>query len=390
MKSSNTSYIRGMSAADGLADATRARHFRAPGLTVSIGEDPRSGLIDARLDILSDGKPCCPPIAIRLVPAAQATEALAVPGATPVLHFPGAARHPAGTDAGVSWFNDLGEGWLRIIRPGQAIILIPLQGWERQAETLIVPTRGLRGPPKSMDLWLSIAALLKPFGTDGVELQALTGINRFNVYDWLARSTAAGMLVRLAGWSGRRDRFIMPPAQIALHGEYIRNAWGDWRHGRATARLRPLIRFFVASSEWPMLAKLSDDKIVPTGVTWLEGQGGGRPLLTPAGSIPRLAFLCRAADWERLVDAAQLTPRTQRERPYDSESIILADDHPLWSIMLARQLQDTHALAWPAGLRALDALHDPEPRVRDVAEAAWKDWLGQHRIHVENHQGAVS
>ncbi len=337
------------------------------------------------LDLSIVGQPCCPRIAIRVVPAAEAPHTRVADGVLPFIHFPGGARHPAGNEAAVSWFNDLGEGWLRIIRPGQALVLLPLQGWEAPAEPLVVPIRGRRGPAKSMDLWLTIAAVLRPLGMDAVELQATTGINRFNVYDWLARSTTAGTLQQLAGWGGRRDRFVMPPTRIALHGEYIRTAWAEWRAGRTTARLRPTIRYFVAANEWPAFAPPDDDGIMPTGVTWLESHGQ----LTPGGAIPRLAFLCTPKTWDGIVTAAHIAARPQRDRPYDSEALILADDHPLWSIVRQRRADDFDP-AWPAGFRALDAMHDPEPRVRDVAEAAWKDWLDQQRIHVENRQGAVS
>jgi hypothetical protein len=239
-----------------------------------------------------------------------------------------------------------------------------------------------------MDLWLAIAALLRPFGIDGVQLQTLTGINRFNVYDWLSRATEVGMLTQLTGWSGRRDRFIVPPTQIPILGEYIRNAWWDWRQGRTIARLRPVIRYFVASTEWPTFEKIGGDDVVPTGVTWLEGHGGDR-LLTPEGTIPRLAFFCTTPIWDRLVAETRIAPRTKQERPYDSEAIILVEDHPFWLIGRQRHVDD-FTPAWPAGLRALDAMQDPTPRIRDVAEAAWKNWLDQHRIHVENRQGDIS
>ena len=175
--------------------------FRANDLAVVI----RQGGKASTLVIKANDKPCIAPITIRVVPVARATAALAERGAIPIIYFPGDARHPAGKEAGISWYNDRGEGWLRIISRDRALVLLDLQGWLIPDTAHVVPVRGKRGPPKSMDLWLTIATLLAPTAFDGAYLERATGINRFNVYDWLTRAAAAGQVLRLRGGAGRRD-----------------------------------------------------------------------------------------------------------------------------------------------------------------------------------------
>lgn len=366
--------------------------FRAPGATVQVLPDPQSGPDSYRLHLRMDGLPGFPQIRVRIVAVSRATEVLASRSAQTLIHFPGGAHHPAGAEAGVSWFNDHGEGWLRLIRD-QAVIVLPLMGWNQPPEAQVVPHRGKRGPARSMDLWLAVQALLRPLGTEpkqlgivAAQLRDDTGINAYNVYDWINRATQAGMLTQLTGWSGRGDRYLVPPAQIPVLGEFVRNGWLAWRRGEIPGRVAPMSRFFVATAGWPTLAALAGDDVVPTGITWLEGHGGGRAVLSPEGTIPQLAFLCRAPAWDRLVAAAGIAPRAKRERPYDSEAIILAEDHPLWAIRRRRQ-DDEYGPGWEGGLRALDAMLDPAPRVRDAAKAAWQDWLEQCRRRVESMGG---
>jgi len=354
--------------------------FRAHDLTVAIRHSGKA----STLVIKANDKPCIAAIKIRVVPVAQATTALAERGAVPILHFPGDARHPAGKEAGVSWYNDRGEGWLRIISQDRALVLLDLQGWQIPDEAQVVPARGKRGPPKSMDLWLTIATLLAPAAFDGAYLERATGINRFNVYDWLTRAAAAGQVLRIRGGAGRRDAFQLLPAQVPVVCEYIRTAWQEWRSGASIPRLRPQVQYFVAPGEWmdleriALAAGLERTDVIPTGVTWLEGHDGGTKRLSPEGNLPRLSFLCRRRAWDALVTMAHLAPHPRRQRPYDSEAVILEDNHPLWGI--ARQgLENLQQFGWPPGLRTLEAMKEPLPRIRDVAENAWQEWV--HQLH---------
>jgi hypothetical protein len=356
-----------------------------------------------RLSLTNAGAMCMAPVDFCLVKAQDSFRALTDPQAEILICYPGRARHPAGTEAGVSWINDLGEGWLRILRPDRSILL-PLQGWDRPVAASAIVPRGRRGPPKSMDLWLAVAALLRPSGLDAGLLQDLTGINSFNIYDWIARATNAGWILRLDGWQGRRDHFVVPPAQIPVLGEYIRASWEDWRQGKTTKRLKPNVQYFVSTAEWPDWANAGMGDVIATGVTWLEGHEGGTPILSPEGSVPRLSFFCRAGAWDHLLATMRITTRGSRERPYDSQVLLLADDHPIWTLSNQAQMKPVRRVAdgdvqhsaplntgitqfvyrdWPAGLRVLDAMNDPEPRVRDAAESVWAQWLTQHRQNRE-------
>lgn len=364
--------------------------FRAHDLAVAI----RQGGKASTLVIKANDKPCMAPIKIRVVPVAQSTAALAEHGAIPIIHFPGDARHPAGKEAGVSWYNDRGEGWLRIISQDRALVLLDLQGWLIPDEAQVVPARGKRGPPKSMDLWLTIATLLAPAAFDGAYLERATGINRFNVYDWLTRATAAGQILRIRGGAGRRDTFQLLPAQVPILCEYIRTAWQEWRGGASIPRLRPQVYYFIAPGEWPDLeritlgAGLERTDLIATGVTWLEGHDGGTKLLSPEGNLPRLSFLCRRRAWDKLVMMAHLAPRPQRQRPYDSEAVVLEDDHPLWGIA-GQGRESLLQFGWPPGLRALEAMKDPYPRIQDVAETAWWEWISQLHQRLMNRQSTT-
>ena len=361
--------------------------FRANDLAVVI----RQGGKASTLVIKANDKPCIAPITIRVVPVARATAALAERGAIPIIYFPGDARHPAGKEAGISWYNDRGEGWLRIISRDRALVLLDLQGWLIPDTAHVVPVRGKRGPPKSMDLWLTIATLLAPTSFDGAYLERATGINRFNVYDWLTRAAAAGHVLRIRGGAGRRDTFQLLPAQVPVLCEYIRTAWKEWRSGASILRLRPQVHYFVAPGEWIDLERIAlaagqkSSALIATGITWLEGHDGGKKLLSPEGNLPRLSFLCRRGAWDALVTLAHLAPRAQRQRPYDSEAIILDDDHPLWCIAQSGGEQLLQ-FGWPPGLRALEAMQDTHPRVRDIAESAWQEWVTQWHQRLINRQ----
>lgn len=238
--------------------------------------------------------------------------------------------------------------------------MLRLKGWSVGAEAAALPRRGRRGPPKSMDLWLAIAALLRPLGIQATDLGARTGINQFNqfnVHDWLSRAEAAGWIAPLPGWSGRSHRHLLPPDQVPIVGEFIRTTWLAWRDGRTVKRLKPLRRFFVAATEWPSWsahAGVSD--LLPTGVTWLEGHRGGAKALSPEGRIPRLSLIAREQAWPAIEQAMRIATRTKRERAYDSEVMILQEDHPIWSIIARRQHDEgmhlTPAMVWGVDRRA--------------------------------------
>ncbi len=360
------------------------RPLRAHGLQVRFRPQSRREQGAITVLVSRDGKACAPAITARLIPVTAGLRSQPGNGADPILLFPGSSRHPSGGDAGVSWVNEEGIGWLWFLDAPRSVILLPLQGWEVADSARALPQRGRRGPPKSLDLWLAIACLVNPHGIDGGTIQSATGINRFNVHDWLTRASTTGLITRYVGWSRRGDRFTVSAMQVPLLGEFIRASWMDWRRGATMARLRPVSRYFVAASEWPAFAQLGDHAVEATGVTWLEGHGvpDGKRWISAAGPIARLNFFCRANRWDKLVASARLVPRSRREHAYDSEAIIVANDHPLWSIRDQRH-ESGCSPAWPGGLRALDAMNDQEPRVREAGEIAWTQWLQQHQIGIE-------
>jgi hypothetical protein len=362
------------------------RRIRAGGLRVAF-DTPTAEV--ARVHILLDDRPCMPavPVSITNLPASMSQ--LNHSGNTvPILRYPGQSRHPAGSEAGISWFNDLGEGWLHIIQPNR-VIIVPLQGWEFAPESAAIPIRNVKGPARSMDLWLATAALLDPLHISSTMLQASTGINGFNVHDFIKRALHLGWLTPLPNWRGRGGRFFISPDQIPIVAEFARASWEDWRSGRIRGRVACVRRYFVASLGWQDFASIAGSNVVPTGVTWLEGNGGGTKRISPLGSIPRLQFLCASSAWNTTLFAAtQITPRNQRERPYDSEVTVLPEDHPIWHLIRHRQAAN-FSPAWPAGFRALDSLTEQEPRVREAAQAAWTDWVEQQRIHTENLMAGV-
>ena len=355
---------------------TQEKRFRAPGVTVSLtSSEPGRGYVA----FFKETRPCGPSIPVRLVDITQGGAAPHEPAR--LIRFPGSARHPAGAEAEVSWYNDHGEGWLRII-DATSMIVLPLTGWDLPDEALVVPSHGKRGPPKSMDLWLAIAALLRPSGIDAKEAQLLTGINPFNVYDWLKRSAEAGLLLRVPNGHGRSDQFIVPAPQVPILGEYIRNAWDDWRKGGVATRLRRKSRYFIASREWIEIEAVGKDGVAATGITWLEGHNGrGQAHLSPEGNIPRLTFFCRESCLPEVASQGHFGMRAAPENEYDSEVTILADDHPLWHLIDRPRLPSELWPRLPDGLAVLDATWDHSPRVRDVATKVWSDWLSLVRAY---------
>ncbi len=197
--------------------------FRSHDVTVEL----KPGKQGPELTILSAGVAAVRSLPVRILSAKDATSALSAQGVPPILHFPNNTRHPAGSEAAISWYNDRGEGWIRLIQPNRLVALLDLQGWAIPEAAKAIPVRGKRGPPKSMDLWVAIAALLSPTLFDGAHLEAATGINRFNVYDWLKRATDAGLITALRG--GRRSCFQITPEQAISVAEFIRSSWKEWR-----------------------------------------------------------------------------------------------------------------------------------------------------------------
>lgn len=364
------------------------RRIRAGGLRIQF-DTPTADV--ARLQVLLDGQPCMPavPVAITNLPASPTLLHHVGPNRTvPILLYPGQRQHPAGSAAGISWFNELGEGWLHIIQPNR-VLVVPLQGWEVAPEAAAIPSRNTKGPARSMDLWLAAAALLDPLHISSTMLQEATGINAFNAHDFVKRALQLGWLTPLPNWRGRGGRFLISPDRIPTVAEFVRASWDDWRSGRIRGRVACVQRYFVAAMGWEDFTQIAGADVVPTGVTWLEGNGGGRKRISPLGSIPRLQFLCTSAAWNTTLFAAtQITPHSQRERPYDSEVTVLPDEHPIWRLIRHRQAADLSP-PWPAGFRALDSMTDTEPRVREAAQAEWVDWVEQHRIRIENQMAGL-
>ena len=316
-----------------------------------------------------------------------------------VIHYPGIARHPAGEESGLSWFSDLGKGWLRI-RSERRFLAFPLHGRAVEPEALGLPVRGVRGQPRSLDLWLAVAAVLRPEGITTAEFTENTGSNAFNISKWVTTALQTGrMVVRSSLTNKRMHRYQLAPAGIPAVCEFIRSCWPGWRRGEAIERLRPTLRYYVAHSEWPALAKQAEGALTATSITFLEGHDGGRRLLSGGGNIPQLAYLCAASQWKQLEASQHIVSRQRRERPDDSEATILADDHPILRMIASRTARKAPGdvtptaalhLAWPYGLRALCAIENPAPRVREAAEGAWKSWVRNTLRDVEAAWGQAS
>lgn len=371
------------------SNPAKARRFKGPGVEVVLTEGRfANGRQHASLAILEDGEPWAPPLDV-IVLEANGLKLYLKPC---IIHFPGKTRHPAGEESAHSWFNDHGEGWLRI-RTKEQHIIFPLTGPVIDAEASAIPSRGLRGPPRSLDLWLAASALLRLRSITSESLHSDTGFNAFNIHRWLTQSAERGHLEKSTKSPLLRfKRYKVPPEQVYNLAEQIRVFWGAWRQGDTLPRLKPLRRYFVANCDWSSLKKHSGPEVYATGISWFEGNDGGRTLLTPSGSIPQLSFICRASQWKMIQSDLAITSREERKRPYDSEVTILQDDHPILRMITHREAacgnpdSQEHLwmiglkippaeMAWPSGFRALDAMDDPAPRVREAAERSWKYWV---------------
>jgi len=365
-------------------DELQGRRFLAHGLSVAIATSSDRRVL---LRILSNDEPLAKPIAFEV---ATPQQVLPTYRKTPLFyHYPGKARHPAGQEATVSWFNDDGEGCLRIIGADR-LVLLPLTGWDAPPAAAALPERNGHGPARSMDLWLAVAALLDPHEISAQRLAKTTEINQATVYEFLNQAANRRLAV-VTDHQGRGRRFRVTPDMVPVLGEFIRTSWLEWRAGLVTGRVAAHRTYFVTAMGWDALSDDARHPLIPTGLSWLEGYGSGNPgaRVSALGSVDRIQVLCRASDWaEHVLGTSQSRLRPERTRAYDSEVNVLSDDHPLWRIIEHRKAGD-FAVAWPGGMRALDALDDPEARVRDAAAAAWADWIQQHRIHVANMQAGM-
>lgn len=367
-------------------DELHGRRFSAHGVSLALAAGPDRRV---QLTVLVNDEPCQQqPIVLEL---ASPQQMLPTDGQTPLFcHYPGKSRHPAGYEATVSWFNDAGEGCVRIISTDR-LILLPLVGWEEPPEAAALPVRSSKGPARAMDLWLAVAALLDPHDISAQRLQQMTGINVATVYEFINHSAQRRLAV-VPDRNGRGQRYRVTPDLVPVLAEFIRASWLDWRLGLLGGRVAANRTYFVASMGWDDLPEDARQPLIPTGVSWLEGHGAGNPgaRLTKLGSIDRIQVLCRASNWERhLLTTSQSRLRSERIRAYDSEANVLPNDHPLWGIIDHREAGNV-SVTWPGGMRALDALDDPEPRVRDAAKEAWMEWVNQHRVHVGAMQAGMT
>jgi hypothetical protein len=124
--------------------------------------------------------------------AVQLRRATSVPSVTEgrswlpvVLAYAGAASHPAGDQAPISWVNGEGKGLLRLVQPKRRVLLLPLIGLRTSPHESIAPRAGTRGPSRSSDLWLIATAWCQPAGFTASSISELTGISGRTVWKWM-------------------------------------------------------------------------------------------------------------------------------------------------------------------------------------------------------------
>lgn len=292
--------------------------------------------------------------------------------ATTLIRYPKSTTHPAGERAPISWVNQDGVGLLRLISSDQVIVL-PLLGPRRSEHQPVGDDHGARGPRRSADLWLAVAAWCHPDGFGPTELAALTGISKVTVHRWLGEAREIGIID--ADPRARGGRYVVRASHAELFGTFVQQRWKAWRDGTGHPGLRPDYRYFTASSEWRVLdgmVRKAGLMCFPSGVTVLEGAASPQAWISPGGLLPELFLYASASDCTRLENVAALAVRRARERDDDSTLCVLADDHP--ALRLHRWLA-SREVRWPYGLAALDAMEHHDARVRQAAKTAWRSWI---------------
>lgn len=315
-------------------------------------------------------KPCLQPH----LPRSQASA-----GQPLLLVYERRQRHPAGDEAVVSWINAEGIGLLRFIQ-GRRQLVLPLRGLMPVSDAPVTPRSGSRGPSRSADLWMLVAALCLPHGFTADDLAAITGLSRVVVHRRMRELLALGLIAVDPRRHERAATYtvVMAPSGARL-ATFIEERWAEWRRGTGSADLRPTYRSFAATNEWEdMHAALQERNLAcfPTSVTFFERgpDGAVYPRLQRSGLLPEVHLYVaadQAAALRSCIGSALLACPVREQ----STLCILPRDHPVLLIVAHRRRLGGYQTAWPAGLAALDMWEHPDPRARNVAREAWTDWL---------------
>lgn len=304
-----------------------------------------------------------------------------------ILRYPGESRHPAGEYAPVSWYNDVGQGLLRVVQDHH-ILVLPLLGSQRP-EHMPLKARGARGPSRSADLWLCVAVWCLPLGFTISELVTNTGISQLTVRKWVDMMIANGLVAYdpLLSANSRERRYRMIADRRTALEKFIVENWREWKSGTGHPSLRPRYLSFVAQKGWRTLrpqVATAQLGVFPSGITVLEGGVDVAPKawLTGSSSLPELFLYCPQRSLETLTELLG-SPVLDERPPEDvvaSTICVLADDHPALQLVERRRLSQLYAYLWPWGLAALDALDHRDARVRGAAQQAWTEWVTNQHI----------
>lgn len=300
-----------------------------------------------------------------------------------VLHYLGKDRHPGGDQAAVSWLNDGGVGLLRLIKKGGPILVLPVQGRLRQEHHPIARRTGRRGPSRSSDLWVVVAALSLPDGFTIPAVSDITGLSVVTVRDALRKLQELGLVAKDPRKS---DGFIPCLAKGAMLSTFLTERWSEWRRGTGTPSLRPTYRFFAAIQEWPLIhRRLQGESITcfPTSVTALEGgpDTAQKAWLMPSGLNPEIHCYVTNDDVDRFAAAAHVNLSTTGPAQGIRSSVcLLSPSHPVMRLVAYRRAKGFYQPAWPWGLAALDACDHGDARVRQVAREALQEWITNQNI----------
>ena len=305
-----------------------------------------------------------------------------------VLWYEGAASHPAGDQAPISWVNDDGRGLIRLVQPGKRVLLLPLIGLRKSPHEPIAPRSGKRGPSRSSDLWLIATAWCLPAGFTASSVSDITGISAVTVWKWIHDMEDNGYIAENPQAS--QKAFVLRASQREPLANLMLERWSEWRRGTGIPSLRPVYYHFTANDDWKRLQPLIRKhpiRCFPSGVTVLEGgpECGPKSWISPGGLLPELYLYVSASDQELLVKVAGLALRRERERADDSTLCVLGDDHPAMRLYEFRKNSQIYSYAWPWGLAALDAMDHHDPRVPQAAREAWREWIENQNIETSPH-----
>lgn len=304
-----------------------------------------------------------------------------------VLCYEGAASHPAGDQAAISWVNSEGKGILRLVQPGKRVLLLPLIGLKKSPHEPIAPRAGKRGPSRSSDLWLIATAWCQPAGFTASSISDITGISGATVWKWMQDMETNGYFAENP--QANQKTYVLRWSQRQALANLVVGRWSEWRRGTGTLPLRPTYYYFSANEDWkqiqPIIRK-HDICCFPTGVTVLEGgpECGPKSWITPGGLLPELNLYTTVSSQKQLTKVISLVLRKEREREDDSTLCVLADDHPAVRLY-ERRSKIPMANAWPWGFAALDALEHHDPRVPQAAREAWREWVENQDIETFPH-----